>query len=74
MSYPVEGFLEISEDMVQILLMLKVRFTLCGGASSSSEPGLFFSNHLFGLGFKPIQDDFQNGLARVTDEVDGSVD
>ena len=30
------------------------------GASSGSEPGLFFSNYLFGLGFKPIQDDFQH--------------
>ena len=65
MPYHVESFLEINEDMGQILLMLQVLFTqdseveyLFSGASSDSEPGLFFSNYLFGLGFKPIQDDF----------------
>ena len=65
MSYPVKGFFEISEDMVQILLMLKVLFTqdsevegLFCGASSGSEPDLLFSNYLFGLRFKPIGDDF----------------
>ena len=67
MPYPVEGFLIINEDMVQILLMLEVLFTqdsevedLFRAASSDSEPRLFFSNYLFGLGFKPIQDDFQH--------------
>ena len=66
--------------MVQILLMLEVLFTqdsevedLFRGASSSSEPGLLFSNYLFGLGFKPVQDDFQHDFAQVTDEADGSV-
>ena len=56
MPYAVKGFFEISEDMVQILLMLKVLFTqnfkvedLFRGAPSGSEPSLFFSNHLFGL-------------------------
>ena len=55
--------------MVQILLMLeihvlyiqnfKVEDLFCG-ALSGSEPSLFFfSNYLFGLGFKPIKDDFQ---------------
>ena len=54
--------------MVQILLMLeihvlyiqdfKVEDLFCG-ALSGSEPSLFFSNYLFGLGFKTIQDDFQ---------------
>ena len=29
-------------------------------APPGSEPSLFFSNYLFGLGFKPIQDDFQH--------------
>ena len=60
---------EISEDMVQILMMLeelvtqdsKVEDLFCG-APSSSEPSLFFRNYLFGLGFKPIQDDFQHEL------------
>ena len=47
MPYSVKGFFEISEDMVQILLMLEVLFTqdskvedLFCGASSGSEPSL----------------------------------
>ena len=60
MPYSVKGFFEINEDMVQILLVLEVLFTqdsevedlLCG-ASSGSEPSLFFSNYFFSLGFKP---------------------
>ena len=55
----------ISEDMVQILLMLEILLTqdskvedvFCG-APSGSKPSLFFSNHRFGLGFKPVQDNF----------------
>ena len=43
------------------------------GAPSSSESSLFFSNYLFSLGFKPIQDDFQHDFARMTDEADSSV-
>ena len=49
--------------------MLEVLFTqdsevedLFRSASSGSEPCLFFSNHLFGLGFKRIRDDFQHDL------------
>ena len=52
MPYSVKGFFEINEDMVQILLMLEVLFTqdskvedLFCGASSGSEPSLFFSNY-----------------------------
>ena len=60
MPYPVESFLEISEVMVQILVMLEVLFTqdseveylLCGASSGSKL--LFFSNYLFDLGFKQI--------------------
>ena len=80
MPYSVKGFFEISEYMVQILLMLEVLFTqdskvkdLFGGASSGSEPNLFFSNYFFSLGVKPIQDDFQHDFARMTDEADSSV-
>ena len=88
MPYSVKGFLEINEDMVQILLMLEVLFTqdstvedlFCGafedlfcGASSGSEPSLFFSNYFFSLGFKPFQDDIQHDFARMTDEADSSV-
>ena len=53
--------------MVQILLMLEILYIqdikvedLFCGALSGSEPSLFFNNYLFGLGFKPIQDDFQH--------------
>ena len=67
MPYSVKGFFEIDEDMVQILLVLEVLFTqdsevedLFCGASSGSEPSLFFSNYFFSLGFKPIQDNFQH--------------
>ena len=66
--------------MVQILLTLDVLFTqdsevedLFCGESPCSEPSLFFSNYLFDLRFKPIQDNFQHDFAQVTDEVEGSV-
>ena len=66
--------------MVQILLVLEVLFTqdsevedLFCGASSGSEPSLFFSNYFFSLGFKPIQDNFQHDFAWMTDEADSSV-
>ena len=80
MPYSVKGFFEINEDMVQILLMLEVLFTqdskvedLFCGASSGSEPSLFFSNYFFSLGFQPVQDDFQHDFARMTDKADSSV-
>ena len=80
MPYSVKGLFEINEDMVQILLMLEVLSTqdskvkdLFCGASSGSEPNLFFSNYFFSLGFKPIQNDFQHDFARMTDEADSSV-
>ena len=66
--------------MVQIQLMLEILFTqyskvedLFCGASSGSEPSLFFGNYFFSLGLKPIQDDFQHDFARRTDEADSSV-
>ena len=72
MPYSVEGFFEINEDMVQILLMLEVLFTqdskvedLFCGASSGSEPSLFFINYFFSLGFQPIQDDFQHDFQHI---------
>ena len=80
MPYSVKGFFEINEDTVQILLMLEVLFTqdskvedlLCG-ASSGSEPSLFFSNYFFSLGFKYVQVDFQHDFVRMTNEADSSV-
>ena len=50
----------------------KVEYLFCG-ASSGSEPNLFFSNYFFSLGFKPTRDDFQHDFARKTDEADSSV-
>ena len=44
----------------------KVEDLFCG-VPSGSETGLVFSNYLFDLGFKPIQDDFQHDFAQVTD-------
>ena len=80
MPYFVKGFFEINKNMVQILLMLEVLFTqdskveyLFCGASSGSEPSLFFSNYFFSLGLQPIQDDFQHDFARMTDEAYSSV-
>ena len=70
MPYSVKGFYEINEDMVQILQVLEVLFTqdsevrdLFCGASSSSEPSLFFSNYFFSLGFKSMQDNCQHDFA-----------
>ena len=75
MPYSVKGFLKISEDTVPMLLMFQTLFTrdskvkdLFCGASSGSEPSMFFSNYFFSLGFKPIQDDFQHDF----DEADSS--
>ena len=74
MPYSVEGVFEIDENMAQNLLKFEVLFTqnskaedLFCGASSGSEPSLFFSNYFFSLGFKPIQDNFQHDFARITD-------
>ena len=73
-------FFIIYEDMVQILLMLKIFFTqdsevedLFCGASPSSEPSLFFSNNFFSLGFEPVQDYSQHDFTWMTDEANGSV-
>ena len=80
MPFSVKGFFETNEDMVQVWLMLEILFTqnsrvknLFSGASSGSEPSLFFRNYFFSFGFKPIQDDFQHDFARMTDEADSSV-
>ena len=50
--------------------MLEVLFTqdskaedLFCGASSGSEPSLFFGKYLSGMGFKPVQDEFQHNFA-----------
>ena len=70
MPYSVEGFFEINEDMVQILLCWRYFSHRILRLKIGSEPSLFFSNYFFSLGFKPIQDDFQH--AQITDEADSS--
>ena len=66
--------------IIQNLLMFENTFTqdsdienLFCGAPSSSEPSVFFSDYFSGLGFKPVQDDFQHDFARMINEADGSV-
>ena len=68
----VKGFFEINDDMIQVLLIFKVLFTkdskvedLFCGAPSGPDSSMFFGNYLFGLGFKPLQDDFQHDFARM---------
>ena len=68
MLYSVKGCLEINEDMVQILLMLEVKDLFCG-ASSGSEPSLFFGNYFFSFGFNLFKMTFSmtllEGLMRL---------
>ena len=46
---------------------------LLRGASFGSEPSLFFSSYyLSGMGFKPVQDEFQHNFAPMTDEADNT--
>ena len=80
MPYPVKCFFEICEDMVQILLMLKVLSTkdsevedLFFGAPPGSEPNLFFSYNLLSLGFEPVQDTFQHDFTWMIGEANASV-
>ena len=79
MQYHVKCLFEVSEDMVQILLMFKVIFTkdseveyMFCGASSSSESSLFFSNNVFSLWSKPVRYEFQHDFTWMIDEADGS--
>ena len=65
MPYSVKGFL------VLFTQGSKVEDLFCG-ASSGSEPSLFFSDYFFSSGFKPFQDDFQHDFAQITDEADSS--
>ena len=51
MPYPVKGFLEINENMVQSLLMLEVHSGL-KLYSVVLLPALDPANNVFGLGFK----------------------
>ena len=64
-------FIFISLWMPLALFIISLVFSAL--ISILHEPSLFFSNYLFSLGFKPIQDDFQHDCARMTDEADSYV-
>ena len=74
---PVEDFLEVYEDMVEVLLVLKIFFTkdsqvedlLCG-APSCSKACLFFSNYLVRSRLQSVQNDLQHDFAWVADKFD----
>ena len=80
MPNPVQGFLEIYEDIVEVLLVLEIFLTedswvedlLCG-APSCSEACLFFGNNLHHLRLQSVQHDLQHDFAWVADEADRSV-
>ena len=75
MPNPVEGLLEVYEDMVELLLVLEIFLTqnayvedlLCG-APSRSEACLFFSDDLLRLWLQSVRYDLQHDFAWVTDE------
>ena len=79
MPNPVEGLLEVYEDIVEVLLVLEIFLTedsyvedlLCG-ARSCSEACLFFSDDLR-LWLQSVQYDLQHDFSWVTDEADRSV-
>ena len=76
----VEGLLEVYEDMVEVLLVLKIFLIedslvqdLLYGALSCSEACLFFGDDLLRLWLQSVQYDLQHDFAWVTDETDRSV-
>ena len=79
MPNPVEGLLEVYEDIVEVLLVLEIFLTedswvedlLCG-ASSCSEACLFFSNDL-SLQLQSVQYDLQHDFVWVAGEAVRSV-
>ena len=73
MPNPVEGLLEVYEDMVEVLPVLEIFLTedskvedLFCGAPSCSETFLFFSDDLLRLWLQSIQYDLQHDFAWVT--------
>ena len=80
MPNPVEGLLEVYEDMVEVLLVLEIFLTenvlvedLFCGAPTRSEACLFFSDDLLRLWLQSVQYGLQHDFAWVTDEADRSV-
>ena len=80
LSNPVEGLLEVCEDIVEVLLVLKIFLTedsqvedlLCG-TPFYSEACLLISDDLLRLLLQSVQSDLQHDFASVTDEGDCSV-
>ena len=80
MPNPLEGILEVYEDMVEVLLVLEIFLTedswvenlLCR-ASSFSEACLFFSDDLLCLWLQSVQYNLQHDFVWVADEADRSV-
>ena len=80
MPNPVEGLLEVYEDMVEVLVVLEIFLTqntwvedlLCG-TPSCSEACLFFSDDLLRLWLQSVQYNLQHNFAWVTDEACCSV-
>ena len=80
MPNPVEGLLEVYEDMVEVLLVLEIFLSqnalvedlLCR-TPSCSEAYLFFGDDLLLLLLQSVQYDLQHDFAWVTDKADRSV-
>ena len=75
MPNPVKGLHEVYEDMVQVLLVLKIFLTkdsqvedLLFGAPSFSETCLFFSNDLLCMRLQSVQYDLHHAFALEADE------
>ena len=77
MSYPVKCLLEVNKDMVEIFLVLQVRFAegskvehlLCSTVSCS-KAGLFFSDDVLCLWLESVKDDLQHDFTWGADEAD----
>ena len=80
MPNPVEGLLEVHDDMVEVLLVLEIFLTedsyveglLCG-VSSCFEESLIFSDDPLRLWLQSVQNDLQHDFAWMADEADRSV-
>ena len=80
MPNSVEGFSDVYENMVEVLLVLEIFLTkdsyvedlLCG-APACSEACLFFSDDLLRPWLQSVQYGLQYDFAWVTDEADRSV-
>ena len=80
MPYPVNGLLEICEDIVEILMMRQlfliedheIEYLFCG-FPSRSETSLLFCSDLFCLWLESVQVYLQHDLTRMADKANGSV-